>query len=233
MKGSLYLIPVTLGTEKYDHVIPVDVISMVTRLRHFIVEDIRSARRFLRLIDKNFPIDESEFFILNEHTDIKIIDSYFAAIESGYDAGLMSEAGMPCIADPGSPLVRMAHKKSIRVIPLTGPSSIILALIASGMNGQNFTFSGYIPIKKAERLNAIKKLENEAIRGVSQIIIEAPYRNQKLLEDILAICKPETHLCIAVDISMESEHIKTDMIEGWKGNIPSINKRPAIFILGR
>jgi 16S rRNA (cytidine1402-2'-O)-methyltransferase len=232
VKGSLYLIPVTLGTEKYEHVIPADVISTITRLRHFIVEDIRSARRFLRLIDKNFPIDESEFFLLNEHTDIKMLDSYFAALESGKDAGLMSEAGMPCIADPGSPFVRLAHKKSIRVIPLTGPSSILLALIASGMNGQNFTFSGYIPIKKAERQHAIKKLENEALSGVSQIIIEAPYRNQKLLEDILSTCKPETHLCIAVDISMKSEHIKTDSIESWRKNIPSINKRPAIFILG-
>lgn len=232
MKGSLYLIPVTLGTEKFEHVLPADVINLLTSLRHFIVEDIRSARRFLRLIDKNFPIDESEFLILNEHTDLKMLDSYFSAIESGKDAGLLSEAGLPCIADPGSPLVRLAHRKSVRVVPLTGPSSILLALIASGMNGQNFTFSGYIPIKKGERQNSIRKLEQEALSGVTQIIIEAPYRNQKLLDDILSCCKPGTLLCLAVDISMDNEYIKTDSIKNWKRNIPAINKRPAIFILG-
>lgn len=232
MKGSLYLVPVTLGTEKYQHVIPADVIHIISRLRHFIVEDIRSARRFLRLIDKNFPIDDSEFYILNEHTDNAILGTYLTHLESGTDIGLMSEAGLPCIADPGSPIVRLAHKKSIRVLPLSGPSSILLALIASGMNGQNFSFRGYIPIKKDERIRAIKELEKEAGKGVTQIIIEAPYRNQKLLEDILASCNPETILCIAVDISMESEYIKTDSIKSWRNKIPLINKRPAIFILG-
>ncbi len=232
MKGSLYLVPVTLGTEKYQHVIPEEVIHIISRLRHFIVEDIRSARRFLRLIDKNFPIDDSEFYILNEHTDNAILGTYLTHLESGADIGLMSEAGLPCIADPGSPLVRLAHEKSIRVVPLSGPSSILLALIASGMNGQNFSFRGYIPIKKDERIRAIKELEKEAGKGVSQIIIEAPYRNQKLLEDILASCNPETILCIAVDISMESEYIKTDSIKSWRNKVPSINKRPAIFILG-
>lgn len=232
MKGTLYLVPVTLGTEKYEHVIPSDVIHSITRLRHFVVEDLRSARRFLRLIDKNFPIDDTEFYILNEHTNNAILGTYLAHLESGTDIGLMSEAGLPCIADPGAPFVRLAHEKSIRVVPLTGPSSILLALIASGMNGQNFSFKGYIPIKKEERLRAIKALEKEAMAGVTQIIIEAPYRNQKLLEDILSGCNPETNLCIAVDISMESEYIKTDRIKRWRNKVPAINKRPSIFILG-
>ncbi len=232
MKGTLYLIPVTLGTEKYTHVIPEDVILSITGLRLFIVEDLRSARRFLRLIDKNFPIDDSEFYILNEHTNNTILETYLSNLESGRDIGLMSEAGLPCIADPGAPLVRLAHKKSIRVVPLTGPSSILLALIASGMNGQQFSFKGYIPIKREERLKAIKELEKEARSGISQIIIEAPYRNQKLLEDILTGCNPETNLCIAVDITMESEFIKTDRIKVWRSKVPVINKRPAIFIIG-
>lgn len=232
MKGTLYLVPVTLGTEKYKHVLPADVISTIIGLRNFIVEDIRSARRFLRLIDKTFPIDDCEFYILNEHTNNSIIGSYLSMLDNGTDAGLMSEAGVPCVADPGSPLIRLAYEKSIKVVPLTGPSSIILALMASGLNGQNFSFKGYIPIKKEDRSRAIKNLEHEARNGSSQIIIEAPYRNQKLLEEILATCKPETYLCIAVDISMESEFIRTQNIRNWQKNIPEINKRPAIFIIG-
>lgn len=232
MKGTLYLVPVTLGTEKYKHVLPADVISKIISLRHFIVEDIRSARRFLRLIDKTFPIDDCEFYILNEHTNNSIIGSYLNMLDDGTDAGLMSEAGVPCVADPGSPLIRLAHDKSIRIVPLTGPSSIILALMASGLNGQNFSFKGYIPIKKEDRSRAIRELEHEARNGSSQIIIEAPYRNQKLLEEILATCKPETLLCIVVDISMDSELIKTQNVRNWKKKIPDINKRPAIFIIG-
>jgi 16S rRNA (cytidine1402-2'-O)-methyltransferase len=232
VKGTLYLVPVTLGTEKYKHVLPADVISTIIRLRHFIVEDLRSARRFLRLIDKTFPIDDCEFYILNEHTNNSIIGSYLNKLDDGTDAGLMSEAGVPCVADPGSPLIRIAHEKSIRIVPLTGPSSIILALMASGLNGQNFSFKGYIPIKKEDRSRAIKELEHEARKGSSQIIIEAPYRNQKLLEEILATCKPETYLCIAVDISMDSEFIRTQNVRTWQKNIPQINKRPAIFIIG-
>lgn len=234
MKGSIYLIPVTLGTEKYTHVLPADVISVITRLRHFIVEDIRSARRFLRKIDRTFPIDDCEFYILNEHTNSTILGTYLTEPDSGKDIGLMSEAGVPCIADPGSPLVSLAHKKSIRIVPLTGPSSIFLALMASGLNGQNFCFRGYIPIKKDERNRALRKLEKEAYEsGASQIFIEAPYRNQNLLEDILLSCKPETYLCVAVDISMESEYIRTNTIRNWKKNIPEINKRPTIFIIGQ
>lgn len=232
VKGTLYLVPVTLGTEKYTHVLPADVISTVSRLRHFIVEDIRSARRFLRLIDRSFPIDDSVFYILNEHTNTSILGTYLAELDTGTDIGLMSEAGVPCIADPGSPLISLAHKKSIRVVPLTGPSSILLALMASGLNGQNFSFHGYIPIKKEERARAIKKLEKKAGDGSSQLLIEAPYRNQRLLDDILENCRPETLLCIAADVSMESEYIKTDSIGNWKKNIPDINRRPCIFILG-
>ena len=233
MKGTLYLVPVTLGTEQFSHVLPADVLSIVTRLRYFIVEDIRTARRFLRQVYKQFPIDDCEFYILNEHTNQSILGTYLAETLSGKDTGLLSEAGVPCIADPGASLVRLAHEQSIRVVPLTGPSPLTLALMASGINGQNFSFRGYIPITKQERTRAIKGLEKEALAGSSQIIIEAPYRNQKLLEDILANCMATTMLCVAADLTMESEYIRTERIGVWRKMVPDINKRPTIFILGQ
>lgn len=232
MKGNLYLIPVTLGNEDYSLVIPIGVSEIVKRLRNFVVEDIRSARRFLRTIDRTFPIDDINFYILNEHTSHSETESLISVIENANDVGLMSEAGVPCVADPGSSLIRMVHNRGIKVIPLTGPSSILLALMASGLNGQNFRFNGYLPIKTPERIPAIKQLEKQAENGSSQIFIEAPYRNQKLLEDLLSTCNPERNLCIAVDITSDSEFIRTQKIKEWKRSIPSINKRPAIFIIG-
>lgn len=232
MNGTLHLLPVTLGTENFNHVIPGDVIKVIRSLRHFIVEDLRSARRFLRSIDPNFPIDDTDFQILNEHTLKEDIEKLIEHLLNGTDTGLISEAGMPGIADPGSPLVLLAHKKGITVKPFTGPSSIFLALMASGLNGQNFTFLGYLPIKPNERKQAIREVENEASKGFSQIFIEAPYRNQKLLADLISTCRGETKLCIAVDITGQSEYIVTRTISEWSKALPSINKRPAVFILG-
>ena len=233
VKGTLYLIPVTLGTIEFEHVIPTGVIEIAKKIRSFIVEDVRSARRFLRSIDRKFPIDSSEFLVLNEHTRPAEYDSLLASLMDGKDTGLMSEAGVPGIADPGSPVVSLAHKHGIRVVPLTGPSSIILSLMASGLNGQSFTFHGYIPIKQPARTDKIKLIEAKAAGGESQILIETPYRNQKLIEDILRVCRPETEVCIAVDITGSNESIVTKSVSDWRKNRPVLDKLPAIFIIGR
>lgn len=230
--GKLYLVPTTLGSTTYDHVLPAEVLAITRRLRNFIVEDIRSARRYLRLIDPTFPIDDTSFHILNEHTSLKELPALLESIQNGADAGLMSEAGVPAVADPGSEIVRMAHRAGIKVVPLTGPSSILLAIMASGMNGQSFAFNGYLPVKGNERTTAIRNLERLAEGGQPQIFIEAPYRNQKLLEELVRSCKPGTTLSISCDLTNESEYIRTMSIGEWSGNLPDINRRPTIFILG-
>ncbi len=231
MKGRIYLIPVTLGGDDFLKVIPEKVISLTRELRFFIVEDIRSARRFLRLIDKSFPIDESVFFELNEHTGESDISEYIEPALKGNNIGLMSEAGLPAIADPGAKIVALAHKNRITVTPLSGPSSIILALIASGLNGQNFTFNGYLPVKPAERAAKLRELERKAGEGCAQIFMETPYRNQKLLETLVTTCQNETRLCIAVDITLPTETIITMKISEWKRDLPSINDRLVVFVM--
>jgi 16S rRNA (cytidine1402-2'-O)-methyltransferase len=195
------------------------------------VEDIRSARRFLRLIDKSFPIDDTAFFELNEHTGESDITDYLDPAMKGNNIGLMSEAGLPGIADPGAKIVALAHKNRIEVTPLSGPSSIILALISSGLNGQNFTFNGYLPVKPAERSAKLKELERKAGDGCAQIFMETPYRNQKLLETIAATCQNETMLCIAVDITLPTETIKTKKISEWKRDLPSLNDRLVVYVM--
>jgi 16S rRNA (cytidine1402-2'-O)-methyltransferase len=231
MKGRIYLIPVTLGGDDFLKVIPEKVLSLTRELRFFIVEDIRSARRFLRLIDKTFPIDDSVFFELNEHTGESDISEYLEPALNGNNIGLMSEAGLPGIADPGAKIVALAHKNKIVVTPLSGPSSIILALISSGLNGQNFTFNGYLPVKPAERTAKIKDLERKAGEGCAQIFMETPYRNQKLLETLLTTCQHDTRLCIAVDITLPTETIRTMKISEWKRDLPTINDRLVIFVM--
>jgi len=231
MIGRIYLIPVTLGSDDFSGVIPEKVIDITKSLRFFIVEELRSARRYLRTIDKNFPIDDSNFSILNEHTPDNEIETFLESVFRGYDIGLMSEAGLPCIADPGSKIVSIAHKRSIKVIPLSGPSSIILALIASGFNGQNFTFNGYLPIKPADKTLKIKELEKKAKEGFTQIFMETPYRNQQMFETIISVCNNEMSLCIAIDITLPSETIRTLRISEWKKNKPVLKDRLAIFIL--
>jgi len=233
LKGRLFLIPVTLGSPDYRYVIPEKVLEIIISLRKFIVEDIRSARRFLRMIDPRFPIDESEFMILNKHTDYKDLDGMMSFLKEGSDTGLMSEAGIPGVADPGSDLVLQAHENGFRVIPLIGPSSIYLALMSSGLNGQNFAFNGYLPIKRADRIREIKNLQTMARRGQSQIFMETPYRNMKLLEDIAATLDNNIYLCIAANITHPDEYITTRTVSDWlKKGFPDIDKKPAIFIIG-
>ena len=231
VKGRIYLVPVTLGGDDFSYAIPDAALEITRRLRYFVVEDTRSARRFLRLIDKKFPIDDSIFYELNEHTGEADITHFLEPIINGFDIGLMSEAGLPGIADPGAMLIALAHRKKIQVTPLPGPSSIILALISSGLNGQNFTFNGYLPVKPEERAAKLKDLEKAAGKGFAQIFMETPYRNQKMLDTILSACRRETLLCIASDITLPSESIATMSISEWKRNKPDLNGRLVVFIL--
>jgi 16S rRNA (cytidine1402-2'-O)-methyltransferase len=231
MEGRLFLIPVTLGGDNYKYVIPEQVIEITRKLRFFIVEEIRGARRFLRMIDKQFPIDESNFSVLNEHTPENETDLYLEPIRNGSDIGLMSEAGLPCLADPGARIVSIAHKLNYRVVPLSGPSSIILALISSGLNGQNFTFNGYLPVKPAEKASKIRELEKKAREGYSQIFMETPYRSQKLFETITDICNNETRLCIASDITLPSESIRTLRLIEWKKSVPDLRDKLVVFVM--
>lgn len=225
------MIPVTLGSDDYRLLIPDKVIGITRSLRVFIVENIRTARRFLRLIDTEFPIGDTLFVELNEHTPEPDIIRCLDPVIGGRDAGLMSEAGMPGIADPGARVVSLAHQKKIRVIPLSGPSSITMALMASGLNGQNFAFHGYLPVRDKERIAKIRELETKSRSGQAQIFMETPYRNQKILESLLDVCSSERKLCIASDISLHSESIKTKTIGEWRKNIPDIKNHPSIFIL--
>ncbi|MBK7710309.1 MAG: SAM-dependent methyltransferase [Bacteroidales bacterium] len=231
MAGNIFLIPVTLGGDDFQKVIPEKVLSQTKLLRYFIVEEIRSARRFLRLIDKSFPIDDTVFMELNEHTGDTDISDYLEPAVKGSDIGVMSEAGLPGIADPGAKIIALAHKKKIRVIPLAGPSSIILALISSGFNGQNFTFNGYLPVRPAERNSRIRELEKKAHEGYAQIFMETPYRNQKMLESVISTCSDDTMLCIAADITLPSEFIRSMKISEWKKNIPTLNDKMVVFVL--
>jgi 16S rRNA (cytidine1402-2'-O)-methyltransferase len=231
VNGRIYLIPVTLGGDDFLKVIPEKVISLTRQLRYFIVEDIRSARRFLRLIDKEFPINDSMFYELNEHTGEADIAHYLEPVLSGSDIGVLSEAGLPGIADPGARLIALAHQKRITVTPLSGPSSILLALISSGLNGQNFTFNGYLPVKSAERSAKLRELEKKAGEGFSQIFMETPYRNQKMLESLIATCHENTLLCIAADITLPTESIRTMRISEWKRDLPLLNDRLVVFVM--
>ncbi len=227
----IYLIPVTLGGEDLLSVIPEKVIVLTASLRHFIVEDLRSARRYLRLIDKSFPINDTVFYELNEHTSDNEITHYLDPVSKGLNMGIMSEAGLPGIADPGSKIILLAHEKNITVTPLSGPSSIILALIASGLNGQNFSFNGYLPIKHEERASRLRELERSASKGYAQIFMETPYRSQSMLESIVEACHNETKLCIAADITLTTEWIRTMKISEWKRNMPVIDHKLVIFVL--
>ncbi len=231
-KGKIYLIPTTLGESEPGSVIPANVVDIIERLQYFIVENIRTARRYIRKVSLNKNIDEITFFELNKHTDIKDVASYLNPCISGNSIGVISEAGNPGIADPGANIVKIAHQKKIDVIPLVGPSSILLALISSGMNGQNFAFNGYLPIKDNERIKKIQYLEKKSkSENQSQIFMETPFRNMKMLEAVLQTCRNNTLLCIATDITLQSEFIKTKTIAEWKKQKPQLNKRPTVFVL--
>ena len=233
MPGTLYLLPVTLGDDRLTRVLPADVIALAQRLETFVVENEKSARRFLSLIKTVRPVRELSLLVLNEHTTDQQLPDLLAPLLAGQDVGLMSEAGCPGIADPGARLAALAHRRGIRVVPLVGPSSVLLALMASGLNGQRFTFHGYLPTGTAERIQQLKVLEKASQRqGETQIFIETPYRNQHMLEDILAHCQPETMLCVAVNVSLENESIVSRPIAAWRSApLPDLHKQPAVFLL--
>ena len=232
--AKLYMIPTTLGDTTIERVLPPDLTQLISSLSVFIVENIRTARRFLKKVNPAIVIDDLTFFELNQHTEKKEITRFLEPHQQGHDIGIISEAGCPGIADPGAEVVRIAHTKNITVVPLVGPSSILLALMASGMSGQNFAFNGYLPIKNPEKSQQIKMLEKRMqTEGQTQIFIEAPYRNVQLLEALLQHCEPETLLCIAADITLDTEFIRSKPISFWKANIPDIQKRPAIFMIGK
>ncbi len=232
MKGKIYLIPVTLGDNQPQEVLPASVFSIIDTVDFYMAENIRSARRFLRKAGIKKSISELTFFELNKHTNQQEAASFLAPALAGKNMGIISEAGMPGIADPGSHAVKAAHQKGLEVVPLVGPSSIFLALTAAGMNGQNFAFSGYLPIKQPERIKKIRQLEMRSRNeNQTQIFMETPYRNNPLFKDILQTCGKNTRICIATDITLETEFIKTKTVAQWKNSLPDLHKRPTIFIL--
>ena len=232
MSGKIYMIPNTLGDSKVNRVLPEYNREVINSIRFYIVENIKTARRFLIKAGIQTAIDDLQFFLLNKHSDPKDFESFLQPAERGENIGVISEAGVPGFADPGAEIAKIAHQRNIPVIPLIGPSSIILALMASGMNGQEFTFHGYLPIKSQQRIKKIKELENRSAKnGACHIFIEAPYRNNKLMEDIIKTCNSGTSFCIAADITLENEFIQTRTIKDWKGHLPNLHKRPAIFLL--
>jgi 16S rRNA (cytidine1402-2'-O)-methyltransferase len=235
-KGVLYMIPCPISdaTDVYD-VTPASNRAIIDSLDYFIVENVRSARRFLSKAGISRKIDDLEFVELNEHTREGVaVEAMVRPIEQGRSAGVISEAGVPGVADPGALVAAACHRRGIRVVPLVGPSSILMSIMASGLNGQSFAFNGYLPVKPPERARAIKVLERRAqTEHQSQIFIEAPYRNVKLVEQLLSVCSPATRLTIACDITSPEEIILTRTIEQWrKGAMPDIAKRPTIFIMG-
>lgn len=232
MTGKLFLIPITLGESSIDRVIPADVKHILTGTDHFIVENIKTARRYIRKAVPEKSIDKITFFVLNKNTEREELPKFMAPLDKGYDTGVITEAGVPGIADPGEEIVRLAHRKGIRVVPLVGPSSIILALMSSGLNGQNFAFNGYLPIQSHDRIKKLKTLEKRSrLEKQTQIFMETPYRNNQLLKDITASCRDHTQLCIASNITLENEMIHTRSIREWRNEMPDLNKQPAIFIL--
>ncbi len=231
-KGVLYLIPSALSDDTTS-VLPASSLELLYKLKSFVVEEEKTARRFLKNIHSPFPQSEFQFTLLNEHTDREILPEIISQLCSGKNMGVLSEAGCPGIADPGSDLIALAHKEGIRVIPLIGPSSIFLALMASGLNGQSFCFHGYLPIESKPRQQKIKELEKVVLKtGQSQIFIETPYRNLKLLADLLSVCHDELKLCIAVNLTSTDEDIRTMTIKDWKKLSLHLHKKPAVFILG-
>ncbi|GIM58494.1 SAM-dependent methyltransferase [Capnocytophaga canimorsus] len=230
--GKLYLIPNLLGESTVDAVLPPQVASVVSSLTHFIVENEKSARKFIKQITPEKSQQSLNFYVINKHTQATEIPSFLNPCFSGFSVGVISEAGCPGIADPGSEVVSLAHQKNICVVPLVGPSSILLAMMASGLNGQSFAFNGYLPIDREQRKKTLKSLERKAREGQTQIFIETPYRNDKMLADLLQTLQSNTLLCIASDITLPTETIKKQTISQWKKVKVDFQKRPTIFIIG-
>jgi len=232
-KGKLYLIPTILGEGTQESTLPPPILKTIKEIRVFIVENLRTARRHIKQLDKEKDIDTTTFYSYGKHDTLNLEQDFLPHILLGQDVGLLSEAGLPCIADPGSKIVAYAHNFQIDVVPFVGPSSILLALMASGLNGQNFTFTGYLPINKSERIKTIRQLEELVKKtGTTQIFIETPYRNNQLIEALLKICRNNTKLCIASDITLPTENIKTKTIAEWKQTKINLHKKPSIFLIG-
>jgi len=230
MQGTLYLIPTTLGSDRWEEVIPQKVVEITQSLKYFIVEDERTARRYLSRLGMPIAINELGFDILNEHSTQTDVENLLRLLLSGESVGMLSEAGVPAVADPGSSLIRLAHSKSIRVVPLTGPSSITMAAMACGLNGQNFAFVGYLPIKINERERRIRQLEQRSKdEKQTQLFIEAPYRNNQLLKSLLSTLHSETYLHISCDLTLPKEFVATHRVKEWKKQMPDLHKRPSIF----
>lgn len=234
MTPALYLIPVELGDTPHSHVLPDYNREVILSIHHFIVEEVRSARRFLRRVDKSIDIDALQFYPMGKHADAALFQSYLAPLDQGHSIGIISEAGCPAVADPGADVVAIAQRMGHRVVPLVGPSSIIMALMASGLNGQSFSFNGYLPIDPAQRQHTLSRLETRALQEhQTQLFIETPYRNQKLFETLCRTLRPTTRLCIAAGITTDNEWISTRTIAQWRhSQLPQIDKTPAIFLFG-
>lgn len=232
MDAALYLLPVTLGDTPVDKVLPAYNREVIWGIKHFIVEDVRSARRFLKKVDAEINIDELTFYPLNKHTSAEEVSGYLKPLEEGAPMGVISEAGCPAVADPGADVVAIAQRKNLRVVPLVGPSSILLSVMGSGFNGQSFAFHGYLPIEPGERTKRLKELESRIYtESQTQLFIETPYRNNKMAEEILRTCRPQTKLCIAANLTCDGEYIRTKSVKEWKGKLPDLNKIPCIFLL--
>lgn len=232
METALYLLPVTLGDTPIEKVLPAYNKEIITEIKYFIVEDVRSARRFLKKVDRSIVIDDLTFFTLNKYTSPEEISGFLKPLAEGNSMGVISEAGCPAVADPGADVVAIAQRKNYKVVPLVGPSSIILSVMASGFNGQSFAFHGYLPIDANDRLKRLKELENRVYsENQTQLFIETPYRNNKMMEDIIKACRPQTKLCIAANITCEGEYIKTRTLKEWNGKLPDLSKIPCIFLI--
>lgn len=233
MEPALYLIPVTLGATPLEQVLPAYNRSVILGIRHFIVEEVRSARRFLKQVDRNVDIDALEFYPMGKHADAARFARYLDPLRQGHPMGVISEAGCPAVADPGADVVAIAQREGLRVVPLVGPSSILLAVMASGFNGQSFAFHGYLPIDPAARARRLKQLEALTVsENQTQLFIETPFRNAKMVADILRTCRPQTRLCIAAGLTTPEEYVRTLTVKQWQGTkIPELSKVPAIFAL--
>lgn len=231
-KGRLYLIPSPLGDNDPSEVIPQPVLESLKGFRTFVVEEVRTARRYLSKAGLKGHIGELQFHELNEHTDAATVEGYLRLFDDGNDVALISEAGLPAVADPGAQLVALAHRHGIEVVPAVGPSSLMLALMASGLNGQSFAFCGYIPAKTDERRSRLKTLEKVSAQlRQTQILIETPYRNDSLFADILSVCSPSVKVCVAANITMPDAYIRTKKVSEWKKEGLAIGKRPCVFLI--
>jgi len=233
MDACLYLFPSNLADNTpIEQYLPAENIRLISGIKFFIVEDLRSARRFLKKCNSQIDINSLTFFELNEHTDRNNLIHFLTPLKKGNNMGLLSEAGCPAVADPGADIVAIIQQMNIKVIPLVGPSSILLALMGSGFNGQSFAFQGYLPIKSNERTHKIRQFESQMYsENQTQIFIETPYRNNKLLAELVAVCAEETKICIAADLTTPSEFIRTLKVSEWKKQMPDLNKRPVVFLI--